>query len=111
MDRSEQVKVYRNDADTTIAGVGALDLYNEEFGLALKEASASAESVVVDLRSATYIDTAILASLAVAGHRLAVRGKRLSVRVAEGTHPLRTLRMVGISEIVDLVLEDTQRVE
>ncbi|HEX2952247.1 MAG TPA: hypothetical protein VHV83_22160 [Armatimonadota bacterium] len=105
MEKADQVRVNSNIDGTTIVGIGALDLYNKNFDAALKEALVSAESVTVDLRSATYIDTAIIANLASAANKLIRRGKRLGILLAEGTQPLRVLAITGLGEIMDLVID------
>ena len=108
MNRTEQVKVFSDNGITTIVGYGALDLYNEDFGKLLREASLSDENVVADLRLATYIDTAIIANLAGSAGRLLKRNKRLKVMLSEGTHPLRAIIITGLSEILDIVVENAQ---
>lgn len=106
MVKANQVRVDSNADETTIVGAGALDLYNKDFDAALKEASVSARNVTVDLISATYIGTAIIANLAAAANRLIRLGKRLRVLLAEGTQPLRVLRITGLGEIMDLITDE-----
>lgn len=109
MNDNAQISVITNDSTVEITGVGALDLYSsDEFGSALKQAAITAENVVVDLRAATYIDTAIIADIAVAGNKMLGRGKRLRVLLSAGTHPLRVLETVGFSALVDMIVESTE---
>lgn len=106
MNDNAKISVTTNDSTVEITGVGALDLYSsDEFGDALKQAAITAENVVVDLRGATYIDTAIIADIAIAGNKMLGRGKRLRVLLTQGTHPLRVLETVGFSALVEMVVE------
>lgn len=111
MKSTEKVKINKTQECTTIIGIGALDLYNEDFCTLTKEESLTAENLVIDLRLSTFIDTAILASLAGAASRMLKRNKRLKVIFTKGTHPLRTFMISGLSEIMDNEVEDAKKVE
>lgn len=101
--------VAREGDDITIICKGALDLHNYKgFHEALIEASDAAENVLVDFFSVDYIDTAVLASLARAGNKMMARGKRLKVKVAEPSHPLRTLQITGFSAVLDVITSPKQ---
>jgi anti-anti-sigma factor len=109
MDSVTEINVTRNGPEVIVKGTGALDLSNaKELRLALDGATMSAESVVVDLRSAVFIDTAILECLARAGKAMIERGKRLKILTSELSHPLRVLRTVGFSALVDIVAEPAE---
>ncbi len=103
MESNPEVNVTKEGGDVTIAAAGALDLFNsQQFHDALFEAAADAEQVTVDFRETHYIDTAILADLAVSANKMRARGKRLRVVVAEPTHPHRTLEITGLTAVLDL---------
>jgi anti-anti-sigma factor len=105
MDTQPEVNVTKEGGDVTIAAAGALDLFNsKEFHDALLEAANDAEHVIVDFRQTHYIDTAILADLAVSANKMRARGKRLKVVVAEPTHPHRTLEITGLTAVLDLAV-------
>jgi anti-anti-sigma factor len=106
MDDVAEIDVIENGSETTVRGTGALDLSNaQELKKGLDSATSSADSVVVDLRSAVFIDTAILECLARAGKRMMERNKRLKVVTLEHSHPLRVLRTVGFSALMDIVAD------
>jgi anti-anti-sigma regulatory factor len=111
MDKTGQVTVNSDGGATTIVASGALDLYNKDFGPAAECASVSAESLAIDLRTAAYIDSAILRILAAAANRMTDRGKRLKVRLANGSAPLRTLSIVGFADVMDFVIDEPQEAE
>jgi anti-anti-sigma factor len=98
-----EIRIDRDEENVTISGSGALDLSNaDEFRRGLSSASSVAQHVTVDLRSATFIDTAILEYLARAAKAMLDRGKRLKVMVAENGHPQYVLETVGFPEIMDI---------
>lgn len=97
--------VQDNGAVTIIAG-GALTFINAaEFGEALKSASLDAESVVVDLRTADFIDTQIVQDLGKGAVTLLKRGKRLKVMLSATAYPLRVLKISGYEDIMDFEIE------
>lgn len=103
------VNMMEDGAMVTITGSGELTLSNtQEFGNKLKEAAASADIVVVDLRPAAFIDSAVLQYMVAASRLLTGRGKRLRVRVAEGGYPLRVLEIVGFSNLMDIEAESPE---
>lgn len=102
---SNEVKIetLRDNSDVTIRCEGAMDLHNyKEFQKALEEASGVAESLMVDFVLVDYIDTAVLGALAVAANKMIARGKRLELKVAEPSHPLRTMQITGFTAIMDI---------
>lgn len=104
-DRAATVDVVKDGGGVVIKCEGAMDLHNsKEFHDVLIEASREADSLVVDFLAVSYIDTAILADLAVAANKMIARGKRLQVKVAEPTHPLRTLQVTGFSAVLDVLV-------
>ena len=109
MTEQAKVAISRDGDAITVVGSGSLDLYSaDEFGAALKEATGSAKSVVVDFTPAYYIDTAILNCLVVAARQLLPAKGRLKVLVAEGGHPQYVLKTVRFDTIMDLVVGDTR---
>src|SRR5665647_521873 len=91
------------DADqvTVIAG-GVLDLSNSaEFHDGLKKASETRANVIVDMRTADFIDTVIVQDLARAAVVMLKRNCRLKVLTREGIYPLRVLRISGFEAIMD----------
>ena len=105
LDRIATVSVVKNGDDVVIECEGTMDLHNsKEFHDVLVEASCVADNLVVDLLAVAYIDTAILADLAVAANKMIARGKRLKVKVTEPSHPLRTLQITGFSAILDVLI-------
>lgn len=92
-----------SDGQVTITAGGLLDLTNsDKFNSELRAASASANSLVVDLCGAKFIDTAIVQYLANAATAMIGRGKRLKVVVCETGHPKKVLEIVGFSHIMDI---------
>ena len=106
MDKPTKITVREDETGTTVVGTGSLDLYiSDEFKAALKQACERDVGLIVDLRDAFYIDTAIIADLAGAGKRMRDRGKTLRVIVSKGSHPLRTLTITGLTALMELVEE------
>ena len=104
--RMTNVDVVEDGSVVTIIASGELALSNvQEFGDELRNAAASADIVIVDLRPAVFIDSAVINYLAVAARILKSRGRRLKVRVAEGSYPLRVLEIVGFSHLMDIDAE------
>lgn len=105
-DRVSTMNVTKEGDHVTITCDGAMDLHNSKpFHDALLEAAVSADAVTVDFRAVDYIDTAVLADLAVAANRMIARGKRLQVMVSDPSHPLRTLQITGFSAVLDVLAE------
>ena len=96
------------DSTATITAGGGLDLTNSaQFSQDLKNASEVADSVVGDLRPAFFVDTAVIQDLARAAKVLLGRGLRLKVVVTEDGYPLRVLRIVGFTVLMDIEIEPT----
>jgi len=94
----------------TITGGGFLTYMNaEEFGVGLRKASQSAESVTVDIRPASFIDTQIVQDLGMAAVTLLKRTKRLKVVAAADSYPLRVLNISGYGQIMDVAVEQTSQ--
>ncbi len=107
MNDTAKVKITEIGQDTVFECIGELDLSNsDEFGLRLWQAAKNATSVVVDLKAATFIDTAVLAYLAKSGKKLTSRGKRLSVVVTIGSHPNYVLETVRFGDLMDIRIVD-----
>jgi anti-anti-sigma regulatory factor len=101
-----EVSVVRDGLQMTIVGKGLLDLSNSgEFAHELKSALDTAEQVVVDLRYAVFIDTAVVQYLASAIVKLRQRDKRLQVRVMENSHPERVIQVLGFDQLMDIEVE------
>jgi anti-anti-sigma factor len=101
-----QISVVENDSVVTVIGGGSLDITNcREFTDGLKHVSRTAESVVVDLRQADFIDTQIVQDLAKAAVTLMDRGKRLKVLASQEKYPLRVIHISGFDSIMDVVVE------
>jgi|GEM_PF-847365 len=106
MVESAWIDINGDDKEAVIVGGGALDLTNStDLWKGLSRASESAESVVVDLRQAVFIDTAVLEHLAKAGRTMIGRNKRLKVLTALDQQPLYVLKTVGFSSLMDIVAE------
>lgn len=92
------------DAGTvTITGAGSLTFLNAtEFGEKLSDASVNADSVVVDLREADFIDTKIVQDMGKAAVALMNRNKRLKVLIVGGAYPLRVLRVTALDSLMDI---------
>ncbi len=98
--------VSRSDNDVTIVGTGALDFTNcNELRDTLKESCNSAQKVVVDLRAADFIDTAVLEYLARGGNTMRRRGKDLDVLCLENSHPLMVLRVSNVDTLLRIGTE------
>ncbi|MEN6372318.1 MAG: STAS domain-containing protein [Armatimonadota bacterium] len=97
-----------NSSEVTVTGYGELDLSNAgELGRALRDASETTESLAVDIRPATFIDTAVLEYIARAAATMLNRGRRLRVLTQKNSHPLYVLKTAGFQELVDIVIDDT----
>jgi anti-anti-sigma factor len=104
--RMTNVDVVEDGSVVTIIASGELALSNvQEFGDELRNAAASADIVIVDLRPAVFIDSAVVNYLVIAERILRSRGKRLKVKVAEGSYPLRVLGIVGFDQLMDIEAE------
>lgn len=98
-----RIDVDNDGSDVMVRGSGELDLsIVKELQFGLSHAVTFADSVVVDLRSAAYIDTAILGCLAMAGKAMRERNKKLKIIVAPDSHPLYVIKMVGFSGLMDV---------
>jgi len=98
-----EITISAEGSTVTIKGAGSLDLTNaQRFREGLVSASASAEEVVVDLRSAVFIDTAILEYIARGAKTMLDRGKQLKVLVRDNSHPQYVLKTVGFEELMDI---------
>ncbi len=96
--------VSQEDGATVVKCDGMFDLHNcKELHDLLMDAVGSGADVVVDMVNTAYIDTAVLADLATAANKMIARGKRLKVRVAEPSHPHRTLQITGFSVVMDVI--------
>ena len=97
------IVVTEQGPEVTITCSGSLDFTNtSDFHNKLRYAAASAEKVVVDLRDAMFIDTAVLEYIARAGKAMLDRGKRLEVVCAENSHPERVLKISGFDQLMDI---------
>ncbi len=106
MNCTAHVSVVRDGDEAIISGSGTLDLTNySEFHDGLKTAAMEAESVIVDLREAIFIDTAVVQDLARAAVTLLNKGKRLKVYVSRTAYPYRVLQISGFNEIMDIAVE------
>ena len=103
------ITVLDSEDAATVVGAGELDLHNgDKFRAALKQADASGKNVVVDLRNANYIDTAILALLVMGSKDAMVHEKTLRVLIAQGSHPQYVLKTVGFADIMEIVVADKE---
>jgi anti-anti-sigma factor len=101
-----QIEIVEDGSHVTVVGGGSLDLTNSlQFHDGLRKASEAAEQVTVDLRTADFIDTAIVQDLARAGVTMLKRDLRLKVLSREGAYPLRVLRISGFEGIMDIEVE------
>lgn len=98
-----EVKTSRDGDTITVTAGGELDLSNAgELFNALETAVQEARDVVVDLRTAVFVDTAILACLAGSGSEMLDGGRRLRVKVKAGSHPDYVLKTVRFGELMDI---------
>lgn len=101
-----QIDIIHDNEKTTVIGGGTLDFTNSaQFHEGLKQASLTIDMVIVDLRTAVFIDTAIVQDLARAAVTLRNRGKRLKVVVAKSKYPLEVLQVSGFGSIMDIEIE------
>ncbi len=106
MDDSAQICIAADDKSAVVTGGGTLDLTNSaEFHEGLRRVSESLDDVVVDLRDAFFIDTAVVQDLARAAVVMLRRGARLKVKARESAYPLRVLRISGLESIMDFEVE------
>ncbi|MDO8683867.1 MAG: STAS domain-containing protein [Armatimonadota bacterium] len=102
-----KIAVSHDGGVATVSGSGEMDLYiAAEFGRALEDAVASSASVVVDFRSVSYLDSAIVACLIKPAKALHLVGERLKVLVAPNSYPHHMLKTLGFTEVMDIVVED-----
>jgi anti-anti-sigma factor len=103
MAETTEVMVSNDETACTVRATGELDLrMAREFESALMNAAMTGKPVIVDLLSAIYIDTAILASLARLATTLLHKDERLKVLVTSGSHPEYVLKTVGFDSIMDI---------
>jgi anti-anti-sigma factor len=89
-----------------VTGEGDLDLYVvEHFQQALSDAVASGQEIVVDLRSSSYMDTAIIAALVPPAKARLAQGSRLKVLVTEGAYPQYVLKITGFADLMDIEVD------
>jgi anti-anti-sigma factor len=106
MAEMERVTASSSDGVETIVGEGELTLYfAEQFKQALADAVATGNEIVVDLRKATFIDTAIVAALIQPAKKMLERGTRLKALVTDDGYPQYVLRIVGFADLMDIVAE------
>ena len=104
MERPQSVTMSESETAVTIVGSGELDVHNQdELREALDSAAATGKTVRIDLRSASYIDTAIVAHIGSAARTVREDGRTLCVLVQDGSHPQYVLRAVGFSELMEFV--------
>lgn len=102
----ERVTASSAEGVETIAGAGELNLYfADQFKQALADAVATGNEIVVDLRKATFIDTAIIAALIQPAKKMLERGSRLKALVTDGRYPQYVLKTVGFADLMDIVAE------
>ena len=103
------VSLQCQDGEVTIGCCGCVDLTNcQEFGQKLTKAAETEDEVTADLRRAEFVDSAVLAIISGAGKLMRQRGKRLKVRVCDGTHPHRVLQILNLAVLVDVIVERNQ---
>lgn len=106
MSDTARITIAADESGVTITTQGALDLTNtQSLSEELQRASASVDNVVVDMRPAVFIDTAVLTYLAKAAKTLLSRGKCLRVIVKQGSHPHRVLETVGFGDVMNIIVE------
>lgn len=109
MTEAPVVKVVTEEAGTTVVASGLLDLTNSaEFARELKQASTTAERLVVDFQEAVFIDTAIVQYVASAAIAVGKRGGRLAVRVKRGSHPEHVVDVLGFKQLMDIEVAAAQ---
>ncbi len=88
---------------TTISGSGEMLWSNsDEFKEHLERASESAESLVVDLREACFIDTAVVQYILYAAAIMQQRSKRLKVLMMADSHPLHVAEITGLDLLAEV---------
>lgn len=108
MSDTAHITIAADESGVTITTAGALDLTNtQKLSEELQRAALSVDNVVVDMRPAVFIDTAVLTYLAKAAKTLLARDKRLKVVVKRGSHPHRVLETVGFGDVMDIMVEST----
>lgn len=106
MSETAYTSVVRKDDAVTIVGGGTLDLTNyQEFHEAIKNASRTEDDLTIDIRTADFIDTAVVQDLAKAALTLLKRGKRLKVLASDERYPIRVLKISGFQAIMDMESE------
>lgn len=100
------VSVSHEGATTTIAAGGELTYGNtENLKRCLREATEADADLVVDFRTAVFIDSAILQYLANAATKLRPKGRKLRVVVLEVSQPLYSLTVAGFGELMEIATE------
>ena len=73
----------------------------DEVGATLRTALVG-DSVLLDLSSASLIDSSIIREVVLAARRATLGGHRLRVQVQPGGHVERTFQLMGVDELVAL---------
>lgn len=108
MSETAKITIAADESGVTIVTAGALDLTNtQSLSDELQRAAASLDNVVVDMRPAVFIDTAVLTYLAKAAKTLRSRGENLQVIVRQGSHPHRVLETVGFGDVMNILVESS----
>lgn len=104
--REASISVSVDSGNATIVASGELTLHNtEKLKESLGEASDGSGNIVVDLRGAVFIDSAVLQYLASAAVRTKPSGRSLKVLVAGGSQPEYTLLISGFQNLLEIAVE------
>jgi anti-anti-sigma factor len=100
------VTVVSTDPDLVLELVGDLDLSSiPALRAALESLEPDAVSVVLDLAGLTFLDSSGMGLVAKTNHELQDRGGGIVLR-SPRAHVLRTLQMVGLDEVVQIITDD-----
>ena len=100
--------IERRDAQISLTVSGELDLDTApEFRALLEEAEQGAETLIVDLRGVTFIDSCGLGELSGAHQRAHHEGRRLVVVRDEGTPLDRVLNLTGLNKWIETTADPT----
>lgn len=107
MERTAEISIVKDGDSVTVICGGTLDLTNcVEFSDGLKQASQTAEAVVVDIQQVDFIDTQVVQDLARAAITLLKRDKRLKVITSKKKYPLRVIQISQFEGIMDVVVQE-----
>lgn len=105
---AQDIRVVEDEQVVTVVGHGDMDLeIAPQLAGEIETAVASGKNVVVDLRPAHYIDSAIIQNIIDGARAMSRAGRQLKVLVSRKGHPSYVLRMTGVDAMIDMVEDES----